>query len=137
MSEERMPPGESHEPTLDPQHSPVDGFQEPSSMGLKIVLVMFVLIAGEVASDIFTMMEKRPMSDNFLPGRESDQTAGPVRRLILQRTEWPVHPRVGYGNTGLRQYQRHGHTLSEQRRLRERLQLCFDSARNVPPVVEQ
>ena len=39
----------SQEPTLNPEHSQVEEFQEPSSMGLKIAIVVFVLIAGIAA----------------------------------------------------------------------------------------
>jgi hypothetical protein len=49
MNEERAPSGESHEPTLNPESSQVEEFQEPSSTGLKIAIVVFVLLAGAAA----------------------------------------------------------------------------------------
>ena len=49
MNEERAPSGESPEPAFNPDHSQVEGFQEPTSMGLKIAVVVFVLVAGIAA----------------------------------------------------------------------------------------
>lgn len=46
MNEERTPSRESQEPTLNPEYSPVAGYKEPSSRGLKIAIVVFVVIAG-------------------------------------------------------------------------------------------
>ncbi|MGA2984209.1 MAG: hypothetical protein ABSG32_10350 [Terriglobia bacterium] len=49
MIEERTPPGESHGPTQSPEYSQVGEFQESSSAGPKIAIVVFVLIAGIAA----------------------------------------------------------------------------------------
>ena len=49
MNEERARSGESQEPTLNPESSQVEEFQEPSSTGLKIAIVVFVLLAGAAA----------------------------------------------------------------------------------------
>jgi hypothetical protein len=49
MIEERTPQGESRGPTLTPEYSHVEEFQEPPSMGPKIAIVVFVLIAGIAA----------------------------------------------------------------------------------------
>ncbi len=49
MNEERATSGESQDPNLSPGRSQGEGFQEPSSMGLKIATVLFVLVAGAAA----------------------------------------------------------------------------------------
>ena len=49
MNEERARSGESQEPTLNPESSQVEEFQEPSSTGLKIAIAVFVLLAGAAA----------------------------------------------------------------------------------------
>ena len=46
MNGERTPSGESQEPVLPAESSRVGEFLEPSSMGLKIAIVVFVLVAG-------------------------------------------------------------------------------------------
>ncbi len=43
--EERMPSEDSQDPILDPEHSHVEELREPSSMGLKLAVVLFVLVA--------------------------------------------------------------------------------------------
>jgi len=47
--EEQSPSNGSPEPILNPENSQLPEYQEPSSMGLKIAIVVFVLIAGLAA----------------------------------------------------------------------------------------
>jgi cell division protein FtsB len=49
MNEENTHSGESPDPTLNPEYSRVEGFQEASSAGLKIAVVVFVVAAGVAA----------------------------------------------------------------------------------------
>ncbi|MFZ0962317.1 MAG: hypothetical protein WAO35_15575 [Terriglobia bacterium] len=48
-NEERKPSNEVQEPTLSPEPAQVQEFRDPSSPGLKIIAVVFVLIAGVAA----------------------------------------------------------------------------------------
>jgi hypothetical protein len=49
MNEERAPSGDSPDHTVNPDHSQVEGIQESSSVGLKIAVVAFVIVAGIAA----------------------------------------------------------------------------------------
>ncbi len=46
---EQTPSQDSQGPILNPEHSQIEEFQEPSSMGWKIAIVVFVLVAGIAA----------------------------------------------------------------------------------------
>ena len=49
MNQERTPSGDSPEHSSNPEHTPVERLEEPSSAGLKIAVVLLVVVTGMAA----------------------------------------------------------------------------------------
>ena len=75
MNEERTPADDSHEPALNPEDSHLEEYQEPSSTGLKLAVMVFVLVAviaaeepGRCLNRNSQRLERRPSAGRGCPG---------------------------------------------------------------------